>query len=272
MPSKDAKDPNVNPVESPTAGATAWAAGSAAYAAAVGAGVGGATGDVLAAALAPAVAAVAQLALREWGERRLERASWMLQQSAELAGVEVEDVAKAMRERSQFQALAGEALVAASESALDVKVRALARAVAVGYNDDAVVDVERLYVDALSDMEVPHVRVLDFMARNRIYEGQLVNHELHVVAKAMPGYTPDVVHAIIGTFERHGLVFQRPVDYAAILRAADARTDAERHDSNSWLDIPPPGWHLSNLGLEVHGYLQGSAGIQAQGGDQVPGN
>lgn len=64
-------------------------------------------------------------------------------------------------------ALFGEAIFAAAQSAVAAKVRVLGRGLASGAiaSDDARVDEERVWVRILLDVEAPHLRILEHLAR-----------------------------------------------------------------------------------------------------------
>jgi len=237
-----------------------WRSGLAALAAAAGAGIGPPLGPVVAASVTPGLLVAAQHMLAEWQGLRIGRAASVLEAAAADADVEISELIEATGEREPFQMLAGEAMQAGAGTLLHAKVRALARAVATGYQDDTTVDVQRLVVAALADMEILHVRVLHHMAIHmkevaRDGEEDLVMHDLGSIASSLPGISEDVAHAVIGTFDRHGLVFERPVDYGHIFAQFNVKRAEELVDTTGWLEIPPPGWFLSDLGLAVHEHL-----------------
>lgn len=66
--------------------------------------------------------------------------------------------------------LFADAVRAASETEIDRKRRALARVLHLGLfrSDDAELDIERMYLQAIAPLEVPHLRILDTMRHEQM--------------------------------------------------------------------------------------------------------
>lgn len=157
-----------------------------------------------------------------WGEvsgggRR--RATQVLTSAAEAADRPVEEIAELSRASDQSLLLAGTAMSAATRTAWDGKVRTLGRSLASGLlaTDEAQIDTEQLIIAAISDIEGPHLALLDL----------LVSSEPDITAlggNARPAIAPErrkwtigqitavrpklspVVPSLIGTLQRHGLI------------------------------------------------------------------
>lgn len=99
--------------------------------------------------------------------------------------------------------LTREVLEQAAATVASSKMRALGRALALGLlaEDDAAVDEVAMMLNALADLEVPHIRVLNRLyAEGTRYDG-IEDYELALMFRN--GTT--VLYPILKTLERHGL-------------------------------------------------------------------
>jgi hypothetical protein len=126
----------------------------------------------------PAVAAIAGVAFQATAnlagraiEQRQRRAATALQHAADAAAIEPDELVKLLiNDGSARLELAMQALEAAARSAVDAKIYALGNALATGAlaADDALVDEETFMVQALAQLEGPHIKLLQIMAKPRI--------------------------------------------------------------------------------------------------------
>jgi hypothetical protein len=127
----------------------------------------GVPGVVIVPAAAPYMLELLRRAWAEFGVRRLDSAAGVIAGASEELHVEPDEVLDLARSSPERVELLAAALLAASHTFNQQKVRALATAVANGLgDDDARVDQERLIVAALADLEAPHIKLLDYMARD----------------------------------------------------------------------------------------------------------
>jgi hypothetical protein len=163
------------------------AAGGSVSGALIGLAVGGPAGAVAGAVAEPAVEQLVKeaLALRR---RRAER---VYELAAVEAGISPEELLQRILGDERLLGLAAAVVAAASETALDAKIRALGRALATGAlaADEAVVAEQRLLVNILADLEAPHVRLLAQLAKPNVREAFMGRADPH-------------------SFERYGWTFE----------------------------------------------------------------
>lgn len=92
--------------------------------------------------------------------RRAERAAEVVSSAAEAVGGEAAFLER-VADSEEFEELVYRAAEVAVSARDQAKRRALRRALVVAARDSALVDEERLIVDALAGLEPPHVRLLD---------------------------------------------------------------------------------------------------------------
>jgi hypothetical protein len=155
-------------------------------------------------------------------------------------------------ERTQL--LTGFALSAASRTAWEDKVRTLGRSLASGLlaEDDATIDTEQMIIAAITDMEAPHLAMLELMVAwrpGRHSAEPLVSGPLDLpadshwrpaddlwdvawrewfreqIAHARPKLAP-IAPSLLGTLQRHGLVVQDAMTGEAIENYARAFEDS----------------------------------------------
>lgn len=211
----------------------------------------------------------------------------VLATAAEHGGVTVDQLAASIGRDEHTRLLGGLALAAGSRTRNRTKIGALGSALASGVlsEDDARLDEEQLVVRALDDMEAPHIRVLDIIARHvpagreaRPYvsggtdEGaptrSWTRYQLNEV---LPGLASGM-HGLLGTLQRHGLAVE---DYNIARAFERYRQSLSREDELSsdlfsrrlnavnrgrerlpqGFSVGPPEWQPTPLGERVLEYL-----------------
>jgi hypothetical protein len=175
----------------------------------------------VATALTPALETALSTVTDVLGRRRARHASDTLLDAAAAAGAQTESefldfIEQAVSDERKQELLARALIIAQDTSSRD-KRRALGRAIAAGTaGDGARVDEEQLFVRVLDDLDVPHMRLLQLLATVPAhFAAQGQEHRAWMpwsVASADPGLG-DVVHALLNTLERHGLVWAQPGEY-----------------------------------------------------------
>ena len=98
--------------------------------------------------------------LNKQQERRLLE---VLKAAAEKAGTNAEEVIQHLLEREDLILLAAEAIDAARRSRLEGKARALGQSLGSILADDALIDLESVWIRILSTVEPPHIRILGML-------------------------------------------------------------------------------------------------------------
>lgn len=141
--------------------------------------------------------------LNRGNERYVNSAELMIATAADAAELPIADLAEYLEQNSARL----EAATAATRMAMDTldrqKLTALARVLAYGLTDDARLDMTRLYLITLRDLEAAHIRVLELLTR-RAYDGGQTTR-LSEMRSAFPGLV-DGLHHILAVLERNGLV------------------------------------------------------------------
>lgn len=225
------------------------------------------------------------------GDSRKAAAS-VISEAAEHGGVTVDALTTSIGRDEHTRLLGGLALAAGSRTRNRDKIRALGKALAAGIlsADDARLDEEQLIVRALDDMEAPHIRVLDLIAKHvpagrearRWVPGgtdegaptrRWTRHQLNEVA---PGLAPGM-YGILGTLQRHGLAVEtNDLGRAFAQYRRSAYQEDEQHSSNTFtrrldaltrrgeqlptgFSVGPSEWQPTPLGERVLEYLTDAA-------------
>jgi hypothetical protein len=176
----------------------------------LGAGVGGALqlagSDPASSTLAASAVLVALRLDRANWEHAVGRAARTITLAAEQVGSE-ELLEQRATTNAHRRELTARVLRAAARTPLEDKLPALATVLASGIDPDGRVDEALVLVDALDDLEAPHVQVLQFLTQDAPDEdparrgfGWLIEQAVD----ALPGYAL-VMPAILSTLARHGL-------------------------------------------------------------------
>jgi hypothetical protein len=199
---------------------------------------GGPVGAVVGAALGPLLVPVAEEVFRELGMDGRRRSGEALAAACEASGLSVEETVRRALGNEQSRLLSGTAIVAATHTAWEDKVRTLGRSLASGLlaADDAEIDLEQLIMSAIADLEGPHLALLDLLVAWRLPIHTLNARDkkpptrLDIPAYSNSGGTwsvvarewnPDeivearprlasVLPGLLGTLQRHGLALYSP--------------------------------------------------------------
>lgn len=228
------------------------------------AGLAGPEAGGMAAAASPVVKHAFDSISERW-HRRSRRSGEAVPEAADEAGLPPLEVAGRAGEDPRLLALAGAALNAGMGTADPDKVRALGRALASAFDDEARVDLEVLTVAALTDMEAPHVKVLRRMkeARSATYvrtsgpcRTPLYAWPMADLQRLVPE-AGDALGPVLATLGRHHLIEKHD-------RTAEAIQDLERKrrqrtvssESIARVGDPelrplPPAWVVTTFGEHV---------------------
>jgi hypothetical protein len=206
----------------------------------------GPAGAIVGAALGPLLVPVAEEIFREVGMDGRRRSGEALAATCEASGLSAKETTRRALSNEKSRLLSATAIVAATHTAWEDKVRTLGRSLASGLlaADDAEVDSEQLIMAAIADMEAPHLALLDLLvdwqppwvggAANPTRLGiredsqsQPAEHSwnvgqrkwyVHVIQTYRPRLTP-VFAGLVGTLQRHGLaIYESNVDNSFSLR------------------------------------------------------
>lgn len=208
-----------------------------------GARLGGLGGAAFAAAVTPYVEEFLRRALGELKPDAQRRVTEVLESTAEASKCNAEELADRISNSERTRLLTATAMASAINTAWPPKVRALGKALADGLiaTDEAEANISDLLIPAMTDMERPHLSVLELLVRWVPYpsEGNLerpIEHQefpIHAIRsgpsagdfttsgwtigqrkwtayqieQARPALRP-VLTALLGTLQRHGLVEQ----------------------------------------------------------------
>jgi hypothetical protein len=208
-----------------------------------GARLGGVGGVVLAAFVSPYAEDFLQKALGEFKPDVQQRWSKMLGSTAKATGCDPDELADLISDSERTRLLTVTAMASAAGTAWPPKVHALGRALADGLiaTDSAEVNVADLVIPAMTDMERPHLSLLELLVRwipdQAVGEPlQVREHQKFPVHKTRSGFSAGdftksgwtvgrrkwtayqieearpmlepVLTSLIGTLERHGLAEQ----------------------------------------------------------------
>jgi hypothetical protein len=208
-----------------------------------GARLGGAGGAALAAAATPYAEELLRKALSEFRSDAQKRLAEMLESAAEASECNAEELADRISDSERTRLLAATTMTSAVTTAWPPKVHALGRALADGLiaSDEAEANVADLAIPAMTDIERPHLSLLELLVRWVPYpsEGQLqqpIEHQKFPIHKTRSGFSAGdfttngrtigqrkwttyqiekarptlqpVLTSLIGTLQRHGLIQQ----------------------------------------------------------------
>jgi hypothetical protein len=263
----------------------------AAALAAAGQRIGGPAGAALAVGLSPYAREFFGKVLSEFGEDARRRASEMMMSAGNALAYEPGELADLAAGSERARLLSATATFGAAQTTWPPKVRALGRVLADGLiaKDDAKIDVTNMALAAMSEMERPHVSLLELLV---CYVPSLANDHWTSApyspkpsplgesglpgdrawsARAIFEVRPQLAPAFLGLIEtlvRHALVFERDRTTEAfrkfiISQAAYQRRVADRFQRNlpALPDFPgvpdaPPQWSPTEFGEQVLGYYR----------------
>lgn len=125
----------------------------------------GPVGSIVGAALGPLLVPVAEEIFREVGMDGRRRSGEALAATCEASGLSAEETMRRALSNEKSRLLSATAIVAATHTTWEDKVRTLGRSLASGLlaADDAEVDSEQLIMSAIADLEGPHLALLDLL-------------------------------------------------------------------------------------------------------------
>jgi hypothetical protein len=138
----------------------------AAVSAGVGARLGGALGAAAGAGMTPYLATLVDNVLDEWRKDQRDNIADMAEAAAITAGLSAGELGERMGRSHRTRLLTATAAEGAAKTAWPRKVCALGRVLADGLiaDDEAKIDIVQLAMTAMTDLERPHVMVLDLLA------------------------------------------------------------------------------------------------------------
>jgi hypothetical protein len=148
----------------------------------VGARLGGVGGAALAAAAAPYAEEFLRRALGEFRSDAQRRVTEMLDSASKASECDPDELADLISDSERTRLLTATTMASAASTAWPPKVHALGRALADGLiaADDAEVNIADLAIPAMTDMERPHLSVLELLVR--WVPEQATGQPLHLVA------------------------------------------------------------------------------------------
>jgi hypothetical protein len=176
--------------------------------AAVGAVVGGPVAAGLLQAGTPAISDLIRTIMNRAGRQRVEQAERALQEASAVAEVDLQELVVQLLGDRRTAALLAAALEGASRSIAEEKIAIFGRSIANAFiaQEDAIVDTEAFFVEAFSDLEMPHIRVLLLLAADteRSSAGRALSID-EISRESGPKVCP-AIRPIIATLERLGLI------------------------------------------------------------------
>jgi WhiB family transcriptional regulator, redox-sensing transcriptional regulator len=188
--------------------------------------LGGPAGAAIGGAAVPYLTAMFQKSADELRSDRTRRAEEMLRAAGEAAGLPPDPLAERASRSPRTRFLTDAAIQAAADTFWPHGVRALGRALAAGLvlAEDAVIDIPKMVMPAMTEMTAPHVQLLDLMVMCRWdssvtrrgaerIDNPATAHLAHIKSEwtawemkaALPSLEP-VLGSVIGTLERRGLI------------------------------------------------------------------
>ena len=146
----------------------------AAVAAGIGAKLGGTLGAAAGAGMTPYLTALVDGVLDEWRKDQRDNIADMAETVATTAGFSPEELGERMGRSQRTRLLTATAAEGAAKTAWPHKVRALGRVLADGLiaDDEAKIDVVQLALTAMTDLERPHLMVLDLLANYGVVDAE----------------------------------------------------------------------------------------------------
>lgn len=146
-----------------------------------------------------------------WFRRQQQKLGHAVEVGMDRAGLSAEDFLNELTKDDLRLALLSEALSAASKTAVDGKIRALGVALANGAlaDDDARLDEERIWVQMLSEIEAPQLRVLAVLGAEKPAEESYFTwmyDQNGRASKALGTESPVIRERLLNAMEGQGLI------------------------------------------------------------------
>jgi hypothetical protein len=132
----------------------------------IGARLGGTLGAMAGAGMTPYLSPLVDKIIDEWRRDQQANIAEMAETAATTAGLDPEEFGERIGRSATTRLLTATAAESAAKTAWPPKVRALGRVLADGLiaDDEAAIDLVQLALTAMTDLERPHVMVLDLLA------------------------------------------------------------------------------------------------------------
>jgi len=246
-----------------------------------GARLGGVAGAIVAAAATPYTEEFLRMALAEFKPDVQQRVAQMLGASAEASDRDPDELADLISSSERTRLLTTTAMFAAAGTAWPPKVYALGRALADGLfaADDTEINLADLVIPAMTDMERPHLSLLELLVRwipvetvgspimlraaedLRLDSGGGTSYiggrtwTAHQIGQARPTLRPALT-SLIGTLQRHGLADQNDDTPSVLTKFYDEMSRETSTISKASMSrlTPPSSWSPTELGERVLGY------------------
>ena len=294
------------PADETEPGSLAIPALAGAAGAAVGYQLGGAAGAALGAAAAPYLTALIQRSVDELRADRSCRAEQMLQSAGEATGLPPDQLSELASRSPRTRFLTDAAIRAAADTFWPPGVRALGRALAAGLiqAEDAVIDIPKMVLPAMTEMVASHLQLLDLLVMCR-WDGSMAGHGAQRIdtpgtaylahtkgewtarqmKAALPSLEP-VLGSLIGALERHGLIEQNDSTPEALTKFSELIRKETNRNSPPGRQVglghvqqqppvlnpiqakqvaPPLSWSPTDLGEQVLGYYE----LAAETGNEI---
>jgi hypothetical protein len=166
-------------------------------------------GGLVAAAAEPVLLRLLQNLGAEWASLRARRATRLFRITSAEVSLSIEELERRISSNEPLVELAAAAAVGAADARYDARIVALGKALASGVLAESadVVDQERIFVEVLSALDRPHVRLLSYMNENEKYEGGGPDPRVAATVD-LPDISP-VFGYLASTLERNYLIEQR---------------------------------------------------------------
>ena len=163
--------------------------------------------SVMAATATPGITVTLSAIWDKVAERRVSHVEETLTEAADTSATTLEEFLDAAVSGERSQELLARVVMAAQDTTMREKRRALGRALAAGVaGDSAVVDEELLFVRAIADLDPPHIRLLSLIGSEAPSKAPIKGGWMtHEITRHDPGLS-DVLPALLATLELHTLI------------------------------------------------------------------
>jgi hypothetical protein len=206
--------------------------------------IGGPPGAIAGAAAIPLLAGSVQKAIVAVQSRWRENTNAAVAHAAEAAGLGEDEVVRRLLMSSTGQELLYSAFTAAAHATTANKIAALGQALATGAlaTDPADMDPERRFVEAMADLDVPHIRLLKHVVQSE----DDVDNPTATSSQELSSlpWTGSDVFSLLGSLQRHGAIYAIGVGFLL-------RDPIPNHAHPIWEQRAAPGqWIATPFGRE----------------------
>lgn len=223
--------------------------------------IAGPIGAMAGALVAPYGRALLETFSDRWSSRRRENAAAVLTEALDAAGLDDEGFLRAMKDPVK-EMLTGRVLEAATDTVYSPKMAALGRVLARALHerDEARLDEAVQTVNAIADLEAPHVAVLAALVPEELLTGAEPGprniawlRRRHVTYAMLEGEFPGYgagLRGIVATLERHGLIAAPPVDYRRMFEDFEKRSGRTSMMPSS-IRNTTSRWQVTEYGVDI---------------------